>query len=105
MIETFWKAVLSLLGCVICTRFVSTGERPELHHVAPGSSIRSTFALAPICQPHHTGPRGFHSEPKGFILAYRPPFDSEVGILVWVIEDVARMLYMKCRFLGKENRG
>lgn len=104
MIELFWKAVLALLPCVICVRFVSTGQKPELHHIAPGSSIRSTFGMAPVCQLHHTGPRGFHSAPKAFIMMYEPPFDSEVGILVWVMEDLARMLYMKCRWLGKQEK-
>lgn len=99
--EAFWKAVLSLLPCVICVRFVASGVPPSLHHVAPGSSVRSVYGMCPLCEPHHQGPRGFHSEPKEFVRVFRPPFDSEVGLLVWVMEDLAKLLFLKCRFLGR----
>lgn len=99
--ETFWKALLAKLDCVVCRRYVPTGVRPSLHHIASGSGLRSVFSMAPICEPHHQGPRGFHSAPKGFILMYRPPGDCEYGMLVWVCEDLAIYLRGLVPLLGR----
>lgn len=101
--EKFWKAVLSLLPCLVCRRFVPTGVEPDLHHVAPGSSERPLWAMVPICAPHHTGPNGFHSAPRSFLAAFRVPFEHELGLLVWLIEDLARLLFLRCRWLGKQE--
>ena len=101
VVEAFWKALLAKLGCVVCTRFVSTGEPPSLHHVAEGSGKRSVFGMVPICPTHHQGVRGVHGAgPKAFIRQYRPPGDAEWGLIVWMIEDLAAWL----RFLFHERR-
>ena len=90
MVEAFWKWLLAQLPCVICIRFVESGVAPSLHHVAEGSGARSTFALCPLCEPHHQGPGGLLGMgPRAFITMYRPPGDSEYGLLVWMMEDLA----------------
>lgn len=80
------------LGCCVCRRALDRpGEPAEVHHVAEGSGLRSDWAVAPLCQEHHRGATGLHGMgSKAFIRQYRPPGDSEYGLLVWVIEDLAR---------------
>lgn len=100
VVERFWKALLALLPCIICVRFIPSGRPASLHHVAEGSGERSTFAMVPICWPHHQGPEGLHGMgPKEFMRLYRPPGDSEFGLLVWTLEDLAKLLYARIRHL------
>ena len=86
------KARLSQMNCLIAQHF-ATGHcagRIELHHVAEGSGKRSEWALVPLCTEHHTGKGGLHGMgPKAFLRCYRPPGESEYGLLVWLMEDLA----------------
>lgn len=87
-----WCELLGQLGCVVCTRGLGGGSgRPHQHHVARGSGERHEFARAVLCEGHHTQ---FHSTMggKAFCRLYRPPGDEEFGLVVWTIEDVARLL-------------
>lgn len=87
------KQRVAALGCVVCRRLGFQPTFPaELHHVAEGSGLRSDFAIVGLCAEHHRGESGLHGMgPKAFIRLYRPPGDSEYGLLVWVNEDLARM--------------
>ena len=77
-------------GCVVCRRFDATGLRTEIHHVAEGSGLRSWFSIAGLCTEHHRGATGLHGMgTKAFVRFYRPPGDSEFGLLVWVNADLA----------------
>lgn len=79
------------LGCCVCTRLYGHYAPAQLHHVAEGSSKRSNFAVVPLCEPHHTGPAGFHTlGTKRFCSAYRVPWEREEGMLVWVNQDLAQ---------------
>lgn len=101
VVEAFWKWLLAKLPCPVCVRFVSTGKTPSLHHIAEGSGIRSTFGMCPLCEPHHQGEHGLHGMgPKAFIALYRPPGDSEFGLLIWMLEDLAAYLRHWLRRLG-----
>jgi len=98
----FWDAILRRLACVVCKRFESSGEPPALHHVAEGSGIRSEFSKAPLCWTHHQGPLGMHGMGgDAFCRLFRPPGDREVGLLVWVIEDVAEYLRNLFKLIGR----
>jgi hypothetical protein len=79
-------------GCVIGNRRLGQcNGRVHCHHVASGSGVRSDFATVGLCEEHHQGPAGIHGMgTKAFIRLYRPPGDSEYGLLVWVNEDLAR---------------
>ena len=78
------------LLCLLCRRFGGTRSKSELHHVAEGSGLRSNFAVAPLCHEHHQGKAGLHGMgSKAFLRLYRPPGDSEYGLLAWVNEDLA----------------
>ena len=85
--------LVSKAGCVVGNR--QLGEcagRLELHHVAEGSGLRIDFAMVGLCYEHHRGQSGMHGMGlKGFIRLYRPPGESEYGLLVWVNEDIARL--------------
>lgn len=103
VLEQFWGGLVARIPCLVCTRFEQTGLPVELHHVAPGSSIRSEFARVPLCGStldggHHRGGAGLHGMgTDAFCRLYRPPFDAEVGLLVWLMEDVAK--YLRTRLM------
>ena len=88
---------VAALPCGVCRRFGATGLPVELHHVAEGSGIRSWFAVAPLCGSkmdggHHRGAAGLHGMgTKKFCALYRPPWEKEEGLLVWVNEDLAKV--------------
>lgn len=98
VVESFWKGLLARLPCVLLTRAPGTCEGPvQLHHIAEGSGKRSTFAMAPLCWAHHEGPAGLHPQVGGrgireFIRLYRLPGESEYGLLIWMMEDLATLL-------------
>ena len=78
------------LGCCICKRFRRESGPVEIHHIAEGSGVRSDFMVAALCAEHHRGVTGLHGMgPKAFLRFYRPPGESEYGLLGWVNEDLA----------------
>lgn len=84
---------IAALGCLLRKRgFPDTcSGAVELHHVAEGSGLRDDWALVPLCVEHHRGSAGLHGMGgKAFIRLYRPPGDSEYGLLVWLLEDMAK---------------
>lgn len=84
---------IAALGCVLRKRGYaeSCAGDTELHHVAEGSGLRDDWALVPLCEGHHRGGAGLHGMGgKAFIRLYRPPGDSEYGLLVWLLEDMAK---------------
>lgn len=97
-IEGFYMGLVGKLQCVICRRFEPTGLPVELHHVAKGSGLRSDFAVVPLCGSktdggHHRGAAGFHGMgERAFCRLYRPPGETEWGLIVWTNEDLARSL-------------
>lgn len=99
--EGEYMGLVASIGCVICRRFERTGLPVELHHVAEGSGVRSNFGVAPLCGNksdggHHRGAVGLHGMgPKAFLRFYRPPGESEYGLLIWTAEDLARHLFAR----------
>jgi hypothetical protein len=79
-------------GCVLCNRGHSGGGgRITVHHIATGSGKRSDFATVGLCEEHHQGTEGFHGGMKIFCRIYRPPGETEWGLLAWVNEDIAKL--------------
>lgn len=90
--EALWMDLVRSVGCVVCRRFGPTGTPVEVHHVAEGSGLRSNFAVAGLCSEHHRGESGLHGMGiKRFITLYRPPGDSEYGLLIWVNQEIATL--------------
>lgn len=89
-----WRSQLAAKGCVVGKRFPhSCRGTVELHHVAEGSGLRHDYGLAPLCAEHHRGESGLHGMgTKNFLRLYRPPGESEYGLLVWLLEDLATSL-------------
>lgn len=86
------KSLVASAGCVVGNRVGGCEGRITLHHVAEGSGLRSDFAVVGLCEGHHQGPAGIHGlGTKTFIRIYRPPGESEYGLLVWQAEDLARL--------------
>ena len=80
------------LGCCVCRRLGLGATPAQVHHVAEGTSLRSDFAVAPLCPTHHLGAEGFHQlGTERFCKLYRVPWEKEEGLLVWVNEDLARV--------------
>lgn len=91
MTEQQWKTHLATLPCLVGRRHGGCQGRINLHHVAEGSSVRSVWALVPLCEEHHTGGSGLHTMgTKKFVARYRPYNDQELGLLAWLIEDLAK---------------
>lgn len=89
----YWMDLVAQVGCVICLRVHGVYTPPELHHVAEGSGLRSDYAVAGLCHEHHQGGSGLHGMGvKKFVVMYRLPGESEWGLLVWTIEEVAKLL-------------
>jgi hypothetical protein len=77
-------------GCVVCRRLGHGYSPAQVHHVAEGSGLRSNYAVAGLCQEHHTGSTGFHTLGKRFLVMFRVPGETEWGLLAWVNEDMAK---------------
>lgn len=92
--SAFWMGVVASLGCAVGNRgFGGCEGGNEVHHVAEGSGERSDYAITCLCEAHHRGAAGLHGMgTKAFIRLYRPPGDSEYGLLVWTNEDAAKLL-------------
>ena len=86
------KTRLAAMPCLLDGGFSGgCGGRVELHHVAEGSGLRDDWALVPLCAEHHRGQAGLHGMgSRAFCALYRPPGDAEWGLLVWLIEEMAR---------------
>lgn len=85
-------------GCVLGNRGLHVCEhlngdaRIHVHHVALGSGKRSDYATVGLCWGGHQGPGGIHGlGVKAFIRLYRPPGESEYGLLIWATEDMAKL--------------
>jgi hypothetical protein len=95
-VEAFYMGRVAALGCVVCRRIFNVYTPAEVHHVAEGSGLRSSFSVAPLCPVHHDEARagtGFHGMgTEAFCKAFRVPGESEYGLLVWVNEDLQRAL-------------
>ena len=78
------------LGCCVCWRIGHGYVPAQVHHVAEGSGLRSDWSVAPLCEEHHTGASGFHKRGKQFLSQFHVPGESEYGLLIWTIEDLAK---------------
>ena len=89
-LENYHRRVREL-GCVICRR-LGYGETPaSLHHIAKGSGLRSKWSVCPLCPTHHLGKAGFHTlGTERFCSLYHVPGEAEWGLLLFVIEDLAK---------------
>lgn len=52
--------IVASVGCVICRRDTGNKVPCHVHHIAEGSSKRSDFRTAGLCELHHTGGLGVH---------------------------------------------
>ena len=89
--KALWRSKLAALRCVVGVRHGGCSGSIELHHVAEGSGLRHDYGLVPLCHEHHTGQAGLHGlGTKSFLRLYRPPGESEFGLLIWTMEDLAK---------------
>lgn len=97
LIEAFYMDLVGKLGCAVCRRLGRGYVPNQNHHVAEASGKRSNFALANLCEEHHDPNRtgsGFHGMgTERFCKVFRVPGESELGLLAWTAEDLARHLH------------
>lgn len=87
-LERFWHGFLARLQCVVGSHVGGAcAGRVQVHHIAQGSGLRSHFSCVPMCEYHHDF---FHGQPKTFLKVLKVPGESEYGLLVWLLEDIAR---------------
>ena len=85
------RSRIAALGCLLCRRGHPGTSGVELHHCAEQSGKRDPWALVPLCAEHHRGSSGLHGMGvKAFCGLYRPPGDNEYGLLIWLIEAMAK---------------
>ncbi|CAJ0778920.1 hypothetical protein LMG7141_00817 [Ralstonia condita] len=78
---------VAALGCILCLRLGYGFTPAQIHHVREGEGAgqrASHFLGVPLCEPHHTGPRGIH----GNRLALLPLKADEMDLLAWTIEEL-----------------
>lgn len=94
VLERFWHGFVSQIPCLVCSRFVPSQSKMEHHHCLDGVE----FSIVPLCAEHHAGPNGLHGlKPPAFCARYEVPGLHELGLLVWLIEDIAKYLRVRLR--------
>lgn len=89
-----YLGLIARLPCVVCVSLGQPSGPVEVHHVSEGSGLRSDYGVAPLCVEHHRGKSGLHGMgAKAFIRLYRPPGDTEYGLLVWTAEQLEKLLW------------
>lgn len=92
-LDTHYETVASL-GCLVCRRLNWGYAAAQLHHVAEGSGKRDEWSVVPLCETHHDPNRtgsGFHGMgTRKFCSAFKVPGEAEWGLLVWLLEDLAK---------------
>lgn len=74
--------IVARLGCVICREYLGDMTAPDVHHIAEGSGVRSSYMTAGLCPWHHKGAAGFHGAPKLFLARYKLPTEYHLLMLV-----------------------
>ena len=93
------KMLVVQAGCALGNRGLHRCEskpgealRTCIHHVATGSGKRHPYAIVGLCWGGHQGPGGIHGlGVRAFLRLYRPPGETEWGMLAWVNEDIAKV--------------
>lgn len=92
VLERFWHSLVGKLGCSVCSRFLPSNSKREHHHTISTSE----FSIVVLCAEHHRGKTGLHGmSPPRFCSVYGVPGGTELGLLVWLLEDLA--CYVKAR--------
>ena len=53
------------LGCIVCHLIGYGKTEPQIHHLrdsAGGGRKNPDWLAMPLCEPHHTGPKGIHGD-------------------------------------------
>jgi hypothetical protein len=86
--EREYMGRVAAMGCVVC-RLMGLGPTgAQVHHVRAGvgkAQRAGNFCTVPLCEPHHTGPRGVHGD-KGCLRQLNM---SELDLLDYVIGELA----------------
>ena len=63
--ERTYMGRVAALGCIVCRLLGFGWVAAQVHHVRAGvgkAQRAGNFCTVPLCEPHHTGPRGVHGD-------------------------------------------
>ena len=82
-----WMDRVASIGCVLCAHLGRGYSPANIHHLFDAHQ-RSDWLVAPLCQPCHQGPNGFHGlgGERGFRARYKL---GEVELLAMTLEKLA----------------
>ena len=70
--ESNHMSIVASVGCVICRRDMGLKVDCHVHHIGDGSSKRSNYRVAGLCELHHVGKLGIHGiGVKAFLRLFR----------------------------------
>ena len=77
------------MGCALCEHIGLPGIPAQVHHLRAENNVgmgqrASTFLTIPLCETHHTGPRGIHGDRSSFKNARV----DELDLLAMVIQKL-----------------
>lgn len=64
-----WMSAVADLGCSMCRRMGYPDTPAQLHHPREGVGMaqrQSDWLVIPLCEPHHTGSKGWHGTRDDF---------------------------------------
>jgi hypothetical protein len=86
--EAAYMGRVAALGCIVC-RIIGLGATPaQVHHVRAGQGAAQragNFCVVPLCEPHHTGPKGVHGDKsclRAIKLSEMDLLDQTIGELI-----------------------
>jgi hypothetical protein len=81
--ERQYLGKVASLGCAMC-HMMGYGHSPaQVHHVRAGQGMSQRsqhYATVPLCEPHHTGSKGWH----GTRFDFKLHSIDEIDMLAWV---------------------
>jgi hypothetical protein len=87
--ERDYMGRVAALGCIVCRLMGLGATGAQVHHVRAGqgkAQRAGSFCTVPLCEPHHTGPKGIH----GDRACLRQLNMSEMDLLDCVIGEMVK---------------
>lgn len=90
--EREYMGRVARLGCVVC-RLLGFGATPaQVHHIRTGqggAQRAGNYCVLPLCEPHHTGPRGIHGDRaclRQLNMTEMDLLDITIGDVYWRVQ-------------------
>jgi len=91
VLEKYHMDKVASTRCVICREHFNEFTPGQVHHIAEGSGKRSGFMTACLCEEHHKGATGFHTNTRKFLM-------------LWGLPTEYHLMLLQNKFLAKDER-